>query len=156
MLCLLMNKQEGETMKNKQIRTMRKIIGTAFVLTSLAIFGCKKPLPENCSDKNGTPVVCNENIRKVQNESYCVDKNNLIFATQGEIPKSPDVSDLKKTIKLRTQEGEKDFKLYAVKSNGTVDGVKVKLGEQVTEGMFELNLESAGYKGYVKSLKCEK
>ena len=139
----------------QQKRTMRKTIGTAVVLASLAIFGCKKPAPE-CSDKNGTPVVCNENIRKVQKESHCVDKNNLIFATQEEIPKSPDVTDLKKTVKLITEEGEKVFKLYEVKNNGTVDGVKVKLGEAVTEGMFELNLESAGHKGYVKSLKCEK
>jgi hypothetical protein len=161
MPCPLMNNQEGEHMKSKQKSTMIKTIGTAIVLTSLAVFGCKKCsseslLQKNCWDKTETAVACNSNIRKVQRESHCIDKDKLIFATQGEIPKSPDVSDLKKTIKLITQEGEKEFKLYSVKNNGTVDGVRVKLGEEVAEGMFELNLQSSGIKGVVKSLQCGK
>jgi hypothetical protein len=108
----------------------------------------------NCESIAGQFIVCNKGIRKLQQESLCVERGEHIFATRGGIPKGKDVTDLLRTRKMFTDNGDRLFKLYSVKNNGSADGIKVRLGHTVSQGMYEIRLDGPKEKGVVKTGDC--
>jgi hypothetical protein len=145
----------------KQVMRRAKNIAIAVgVVIAGSLFACKQPkvagLWRLCH-KSGERVTCPRNIRTVQKELQCITDRgkSLVFATRNKIPEGADITDLKRSNLMTTEDGLKWKKLFKVKNPGKVRDVKVR-GLMFGRSVFHANLESVGVHGQARTFYCEK